>query len=500
VRAGDNGVIRRTLTALLLLLLATAAAGPPGARAAVTLDPVGSFNDPVFVTSEPNDPDRLLVVEQAGTIELSDDGIVTPYLDLTGLVASGGERGLLSVAPAPDYATTGLLYVYYTRSDGDLQIDEFRATGGSVSLATRRPLLTIEHSRFPNHNGGQLQFGPDGYLYIGTGDGGGSGDPLGSGQSIETLLGKVLRIDPAADGAAPYSIPASNPFVGAAGADEIWSRGLRNPWRFSFDRLTGDLVIGDVGQGAWEEVDFQPAPAAGRGDNFGWSLCEGLHAYPPTNPPTPCAAAATTAPVFEYPHDGACSITGGYVVRDASLGDLYGRYLFTDLCTGDVSSLRLGLPVASDLRAEPALAVNTPSSFGEDSCARVYLAALGTDTVYRLVGDTAPVCPTAIPGPGEPAPPAPATCGGEPVTRAALGGGRLRGTPGDDVIAGSEERDRIRGGGGDDVICGLEGTDTLRGNAGHDVLRGGPARDDLRGGPGPDLCRGGRGNDSTRSC
>jgi glucose/arabinose dehydrogenase len=485
----------------LLLLLTTAAFAAPVARAAVTLDPVGSFNQPVFVTSEPNDPDRLLVVQQAGMIELSDDGVVTPYLDLTGLVATGGERGLLSVAPAPDYATTGLLYVYYTRSDGDLQIDEFRASGGSVSLATRRPLLTIEHSRFANHNGGQLQFGPDGYLYIGTGDGGGAGDPLASGQNIETLLGKLLRIDPATGGTTPYSIPDSNPFVGGAGADEVWSLGLRNPWRFSFDRLTGDLVVGDVGQNAWEEVDFAPAPDGGSGDNFGWSHCEGSHAYPATDPPTPCAASGATLPVFEYPHSGdACSITGGYVVRDPSLGDLYGRYLFADLCTGVVSSIRLGLPLASDLRAEPALAVNAPSSFGEDACARVYLSALGTGTVYRLVGDTAAVCPTATPGPGEPAPSPPASCGGEPVTRAALAGGRLRGTADDDVIAGSDARDRIRGGGGDDVICGLDGADTLRGNAGHDVLRAGPARDHLRGGPGRDRCRGGLGNDRTRSC
>ncbi len=318
-----------------------------GAQArAATLERIGSFVDPTFVISEPNDPDRLLVVEQAGRIELFDDGVVTPYLDLTDLVSTGGEQGLLSVAPAPDYASSGLLYVYYTDNAGNLQIDEFRASTGSASLASRRPVMTIPHPTYRNHNGGQLQFGPDGYLYVGTGDGGGGGDPDGNAQDLNTRLGKLLRIDPRAAGTAPYSIPPGNPYAGStAGLDEIWSSGLRNPWRFSFDRLTGDLVIGDVGQSTWEEVDYARAPAAGRGANFGWDRCEGLIVFPVTTPPSPCPAGGLTAPVLQYGRGGgACAITGGYVVRDPSVADLYGRYLFADVCNARVSSVRLGIP------------------------------------------------------------------------------------------------------------------------------------------------------------
>jgi glucose/arabinose dehydrogenase len=479
----------RRASAILLTLVIAALATP--VASAATLQTIGSFTDPVYVTSEPNDPDRLLVVEQRGVIELAEDGAVTPYLDIRNLVATGGERGLLSVAPSPDYATSGLIYVYYTSSagNGDLQIDEFQASGGSASLATRRPVLTIQHDdSATNHNGGQLQFGPDGFLYLATGDGAVS---PGSAQDLNSLLGKVLRISPHPAAGAAYTIPGTNPYVGISGSDEIWSNGLRNPWRFSFDRLTGDLVIGDVGQSAWEEIDFEPAPDGGRADNFGWNRCEGFNTIGTSNP---CNLAGATAPVFAYPHSGgACAITGGYVVRDQSLGDLYGRYLFADLCTGQVSSVHLALPSATDLRVEP-LTASQPSSFGEDSCGRVYLASLGSDTVYRLVGDAPASCAPGGPGPVGPGPPGPtpARCGGETVTRAAAPtGGRLEGTPGNDVIAGSDEADRIRGHGGDDVICG---------GRGDDVLKGGPGTDQLRGGPGDDRCHSGPGRDHERSC
>ena len=477
--------------ALWLTVIALGLLTGAEARAA-TLERIGSFADPTFVISEPNDPDRLLVVGQSGRIELVEDGVVTPYLDLTGLVSTNfTERGLLSVAPAPDYASSGLLYVYYTRSDGDLQIDEFRASTGSASLATRRPLLTIDHP-IPNHNGGQLQFGPDGYLYIGTGDGGGGGDPAGNAQDLNTLLGKLLRINPRAAGGAPYSIPPGNPYAGpTAGLDEIWSYGLRNPWRFSFDRLTGDLVIGDVGQNDWEEVDYARAPAAGRGANFGWNRCEGFNVFPPTPTPTACpAGAGLTAPVLQYGHTGgACSITGGYVVRDPSVTDLYGRYLFADVCNDRVSSVRLGLPAATDLRPESITAPG-PASFGEDACGRVYLASQGADAVYRVVGAQPAACRPATPGPGEAPPPIPVRCGGEDVTRASPNGGRFVGSPGDDVIIASAERDRILGRGGDDVICAL---------AGKDVLRGGSGKNELRGGRGDDRCAASR-KDRTKSC
>jgi glucose/arabinose dehydrogenase len=492
--------MRRTAAITLFLALASIAAP---ARAAVTLQTVGSFTDPVYVTSEPNDSGRLLVVEQRGVSELAENGVVTPYLDIHDSVATGGERGLLSVALSPDYATSGLLYVYYTRSDpdpalnGDLQIDEYRASSGAVSPASRRPVLTIDHvNEATNHNGGQLQFGPDGFLYLATGDG--AVNPS-SAQSLDSLLGKVLRIRPYAAAGAPYTVPANNPFVGVAGADEIWSYGLRNPWRFSFDRLTGDLVIADVGSSAWEEIDYEPAPNGGRGDNFGWPRCEGMFVINTSNP---CDVAGATPPVYQYPHGGTCAITGGYVVRDESLGDLYGRYLFADLCNGAVSSIRLGLPAATDVRGESLTALQ-PSSFGEDSCGRIYLAALGSDRVYRFVGDSRASCPPGQPGPVNPggSNPAPTTCAGETVTRAALPtGGRVVGTAARDVIAGSDRKDRIAGRGGGDVICAGDGNDAVNGGGGGDDLRGGAGADELNGGGGGDRCKGGPGRDRLSSC
>ena len=212
---------------------------PSGASAAVHLDSIGTFNAPVHVASLPGEPDRLLVVEQGGTIQLVDHGVASTFLDLTNprIVSAGGERGLLSVAPAPDYATSHHLYVYFTNTGGAIEIDEFTADGDSVPLSSRRPLLVIPHPTFGNHNGGQLQFGPDGMLYAGTGDGGSAGDPSGNAQNLDSLLGKILRIDPTPSGNQPYTVPADNPFAGSP----IWSYGLRNPWRFSFDRHDGRL-------------------------------------------------------------------------------------------------------------------------------------------------------------------------------------------------------------------------------------------------------------------
>jgi glucose/arabinose dehydrogenase len=495
--------------AIILTLVLTAAMAAP-ANAAVTLEPIGDFSSPVFVASEPNDPDRILVVEKEGRIMASKHGVVTTYLDIRGMVADDGERGLLSVALSPDYASTGLLYVFYTRSDpdplrnGDLQIDEFRAESGSVSVSTRRPVLTIDHEQRSNHNGGQLQFGPDGFLYLATGDGAAN---AATAQDTGTLLGKVLRIWPHPAPGVQYTIPSSNPFHGATpGADEVWSYGLRNPWRFSFDRLTGDLVIADVGAGTFEEIDFEPAPDGGRGDNFGWPRCEGFNLMGSTS--APCDLPGATPPAYAYQQGpaGECAITGGYVVRDTSLGDLYGRYLFADLCTGQVSSAQLALPTASDVRAEP-LTVSQPSSFGEDSCGRLYLAALGSDEVYRLVGDGPASCVPQFPGPGD-VPPGPgpgdsphASCGGETVTHATPAtGGVLKGTPGKDVIVGSDEADRILGRGGADLICGVGRGDTLKGGGGADELRGGAGADTLRGGGGDDRCKGGPGRDEITSC
>ena len=473
----------------VLIMLGTIPVGAPGAGAA-TLEPVGSFRDPVYVTSEPSDPDRLLVVEQAGRIELSDHGVTTPFLDISDRVLAGGERGLFSVALAPDYDSSGRLYVMYTRAgDGDLQIDEYREVGAAVDPATRRGLLTIDHSTFPNHNGGQLQIGPDGYLYIATGDGGGAGDPLQNGQDRDTLLGKLLRIDP--DRAAPEPPTRSRPATRSRAAQAPMRSGATASAIRGASASTGSperLLIGDVGQDAREEVDFVRGPAAGRGLNFGWNCREGLIAF--TTPAPQCASAGSfTDPIFDYGHDaGNCAITGGYVVRDPSLGDLYGRYLFADECVGTIRSLVPGLPAATGERSE-GLRVGGPSSFGEDSCGRVYVASLGEDQVLRFVGPTPADCPTPPVSP----PPAPtlAHCGGRPATLVAAKRGRTRGSPNADVIVGTQGRDRISGGGGGDRICGL---------GGRDVVRGGAGRDRLRGGHGDDRCRGGPGSDRFRSC
>jgi glucose/arabinose dehydrogenase len=369
---------------LLLICSVVAASAAPPAGAA-TLEQIGSFSSPVFVTSDPGNAERLFVVEQGGRIVLSQGGATSTFADLTTLVLSGGERGLLSMAFATDFATSGRFYVYYTsRPQGDIQIDEFTASGSTVDLATRRPVITIEHRTAANHNGGQLQIGPDGMLYLATGDGGNTPQMA---QEIESLLGKVLRIDPRQTGDAPYTVPADNPFVGIPGRDEIWSAGLRNPYRFSFDRGTGAIAIGDVGAGSWEEVDYEAGPGAARGDNFGWPQCEGLH---PSGPPC-TGGGGFTPPIFEYSHDGGnCSITGGYVVRDESLGDLYGRYVYADYCVGQIRSLVPGVPSASGDRSE-GLSVQSPSSFGEDACGRLYVVS-HRGPVQRFVGDAASSC------------------------------------------------------------------------------------------------------------
>jgi glucose/arabinose dehydrogenase len=369
------------------------------AAADTTLEPIGTYSQPVYVTSDPDDHERLFVVERLGWIQLTTPEGTSEFVDLTSVVTSGpgNERGLLSVAFPPDHAATGLLYVFYTGSGGALTVAELRSDGDTADPASLRVVLTIPHPQFANHNGGQLQFGADGYLYVSTGDGGSGGDPDGNGQDPTTLLGAILRIDPRQNGSEPYSIPASNPYFGTANdpvpgtRDEIWGWGLRNPWRFSFDRETGALVIGDVGQGQREEIDYRPASVgAGRGDNFGWNCREGSIAYPAPSQPCP-APEAFVDPVLDYAHaGGACSITGGYVVRDPSLTDLGGRYLYADYCVGQLRSVELGLPVASGDRAE-GLTVTSPVSFGEDACGRVYVASLA-GTVSRLVGDSPASC------------------------------------------------------------------------------------------------------------
>lgn len=380
-----------------------------GSAEAASLRLIGEFSQPVYVTSSPTDPERLLVVEREGTIvERSATG-TRQLFDLTELVSCCEvERGMLSIAPAPDFESSGRVYATYTGTtqasgaEGDVHLDSFRPNP-SGGAPIREPILSVGHAQEANHNGGQLEFGPDGHLYISLGDGGGSGDPFENAQDTEALLGKILRIDPHPGQVPAYSIPAGNPFAGAAGRDEIWAYGLRNPWRFSFDRVTGDMVIADVGQDTREEIDIAPSPATGvvggAGANYGWNCREGFIAY--TSPGSACATATGfTEPAFDYPHEdpggGApfgCSIIGGYVVRDPSLGDLYGRYLYTDFCSEEIRSLVLprGGGIAGDDRSE-GLAVEEPTSFGEDSCGRAYVASK-EGPVYRLEGSTPATCP-----------------------------------------------------------------------------------------------------------
>ena len=286
--------------------------------------------------------ETLYVTEQIGRVRALRAGklVKRAVLDLRDDVLAGGERGLLGIAFSPDGSK---LFVDYTDHDGDTQIDEFTMEGTVVDVASRRNLLSVDQPQ-PNHNGGQLATGPDGYLYIALGDGGAAGDEgpgharEGNGQSLATLLGKILRIDPTPSGNRPYTVPADNPFVDRDGVEhEIWAYGLRNPWRFSFDATTGDLWIGDVGQNEWEEIDAAPATNgrnAGRGDNFGWNRLEGTHEYAGDAPRN------AVSPVYQQAHDdGACSITGGFVYRGAAVPALAGRYVFTDYCDGRLRAL-----------------------------------------------------------------------------------------------------------------------------------------------------------------
>jgi hypothetical protein len=343
---------------------------------ALTLVPVGQFDKPVFVAAPPGDAHRIFVVEKTGRIEIVSDGqrLATPFLSLAGQVSGDNEQGLLSMAFAPDYATSGRFYVDYTDTDGNIQVVEYRASANpdAADPASARPLLSVAHPGETNHNGGQLQFGPDGGLYVGIGDGGGSGDPNGNGQSLSTLLGKIVRIDP------------------ASGAHQIWAYGLRNPWRFSFD--AGNLWIGDVGQDNYEEIDREPASAAGL--NYGWSLCEGFHDFHGS-----CAMPGLTAPILEYSHDnGRCAVTGGYVVHDASLPSLDGAYVYGDYCSGEMWAVRP--PAAPQQLAQN---LSGLSSFGLDACGHLYAMSSDSGQVVRFAEGSATACtPT---GTGTPAPP-----------------------------------------------------------------------------------------------
>jgi glucose/arabinose dehydrogenase len=353
----------------------------PTARPGLRLRRVGTFEDPVHVTAPPGARRGLFVVEQGGRVRVVRRGRVLPrpFLDVSDRVSSGGERGLLSLAFAPDYARSGRFYVYYTNRAGDTRLVEYeRASRNRADPGSARLVLAQDQPE-PNHNGGLLLFGPDDRLYVGLGDGGGAGDrhgPRGNAQDLGTLLGKILRIDPRPAGGRRYAVPRSNPFAGRAGArGEIFAYGLRNPWRFAFDPRSGDLVIGDVGQSEVEEISIARRPGA----NLGWRPFEGSRRYTPGE-----SAPGHVRPAVERLHSaGHCSITGGLVVRDPMLAALRGRYVFGDFCTGRIESARLRDGRARDVR-RTRLRVEALSSFGEDGRGRAYAVSL-SGPVFRLV-------------------------------------------------------------------------------------------------------------------
>ena len=394
----------KLLLASMLLGLVLGAGGAAAATSGgtVTIVPVaGALNNPVGATNAGDGSNRLFALERPGSIRIFKGGqlLTTPFLNIQSLISCcTGERGLLGTAFHPNYETNGFFYVSYTRvSDGDIVLARYHVSSSNPDVADPSSaliLLTIEHTSQSNHNGGHLAFGPDGYLYMSVGDGGGGGDPFESGQNLNTMLGKLLRID--VDHGTLYSIPAGNPFAGTTpGLDEIWAYGLRNPWRFSFDRQTGDLYIGDVGQGAREEVDFQAAGAAG-GQNYGWDCREGKQSYNDTsdtvnNPQvlnSDCPGRTFVEPVLDYPHspNPECSITGGYVYRGRVPSFLTGQYLYGDYCSGKIWRVASnGGTWTPTLISDTAFNI---SSFGESESGRIYVADLASQTLQWIAVST----------------------------------------------------------------------------------------------------------------
>jgi glucose/arabinose dehydrogenase len=429
---------------------------------------------PLFALSAPGDADRLFVVSKSGRIHILDPetGIVnpTPFLSIPpAQLQTGGEQGLLSMAFHPDYATNGKFYVFVVNAAGDLEVREYMRSAGNPDVAqagSSNVILTIPHPVNGNHNGGWIGFGPDGNLYIATGDGGGGGDPGNNAQDPESLLGKILRIDVDADDFAgdplrDYAIPDDNPFVGTAAAGEIWALGLRNPWRPSFDRLTGDLYIADVGQGEREEINFQPADSEG-GENYGWVIKEGTEVFDPDRPGNlPPDSPLLIDPVFEYGHtfdeNGGFAVTGGYVYRGTSAG-MQGVYFYADFVTDNLWSFRVvnGKVVDAANRSAQlvdaegrSFTVDSIASFGEDGHGNLYIVSID-GAIIRL---------------------SPAEGAGD----------------GADLLRGGAGRDRIHGGAQDDTLHGDEGDDRLFGGSQDDVLVGGAGRDRMSGGTGGDV-------------
>jgi len=390
------GLVPATTSASAATVLGAAASVPvvvpatPSA-AAVKLTVVASgLSDPVLLTAPNDGTNRLFIVEKTGVIRVVSGGtlLTTPFLTMRKSVSTGSEQGLLGLAFHPAYKTNRKFYVDYTDVNGNTVIREYKASATNknvVQSGSGRTILAIKQP-FSNHNGGNIAFGQDGYLYIGMGDGGSGGDPGNRAQNVNTLLGKMLRIDiNGTSGSRPYRIPSTNPYVGKTGLDQIWQIGLRNPWRFSFDKVTGNLWIGDVGQDRYEEVDraVKTSTGAGRGYNWGWHAMEGFHCYSPSSG---CRTSGKRLPLLEYSHstNSRCAITGGYVYRGTKIPMLRGWYVFGDYCSGEV------LAVSSTATSKPAPVTlfgtgsgRMVSSFGQDAAGELYVVDLG-GTVYRI--------------------------------------------------------------------------------------------------------------------
>jgi glucose/arabinose dehydrogenase len=376
--------------ALCLLALAACSGGnpsdgqPPAGETAIRLQSVVSgLASPVHLAAPAGDA-RLFVVEQPGRIRIVENGALlpTPFLDITDRVGAGGERGLLSVAFHPQYASNGFFFVNYTDRAGDTRVERYSVSAdrNRADPASARLVIGIDQP-FSNHNGGLVAFGPDGKLYVGMGDGGGSADPQETGQDPMQLLGKLLRLD--VDGAAPYAIPADNPYAGRTDRrPEIWALGLRNPWRFSWDRTAGLLYVADVGQNRLEEIDVVPAGQAGV--NYGWDLMEGSDCFEPREG---CDRTGLTVPALEYSHEEGCSVTGGFVYRGQDIAALRGHYFYADYCQGWIRSFRYAGGQAADARSWQVESVGNITSFGEDSRGELYVMSSGGG-VYKIVAGT----------------------------------------------------------------------------------------------------------------
>lgn len=368
---------RLLFTLIVLGYLGTLAARPLVFNpASIGFQPVVTgLNQPVFVTHAGDGSGRLFIVEKGGRIQVLQNGALlsTPFLDLSASINTVGEQGLLALAFHPDYANNGAFFVAYNDLAGQVTLARYSRSVSDPNLAdpTSGQVLLAVAKNFSNHNGGTLAFGKDGYLYWSIGDGGGGGDPEGNGQDLTTLLGKLLRLD--VDSGSPYAIPGTNPFFGSSDPSvrqEIWAYGLRNPWRLSFDRQTGDLYIGDVGQNQREEIDFQPASSPG-GENYGWSVMEGSLCY---NPATGCDTSGKILPLYEYDHTLGCSVTGGYVYRGLKYPAMTGRYFYADFCSGRVFT-------SGQVAADTAYMV---TSFGEDEQGELYLTDIASGTLYQV--------------------------------------------------------------------------------------------------------------------